>query len=128
VIPNLGTCDFLEIQEKPKTFRRPMSWRVMSTRSPDDVARAGPSGRNIGRWSNRSEDAIGTLFARTMLDLISVGIRYDNDVTAIDDIKFVDHRVASETVRKFSSAMRRRQIGAGKILLCCGPVQQCRFW
>jgi hypothetical protein len=49
-------------------------------------------------------------------DFVDDAVRYDDDVIAVEDIRFVDHKQdrTNETVRKISAAVRRSKIATTK--------------
>ena len=60
------------------------------------------------------------ILTKNSKDFVDDAVRYDYDVIAVEDIKFVDHKSdrTNETVRKISTAVRRSQLGTRKGNFC----------
>jgi len=60
------------------------------------------------------------ILTKNSKDFVDDAVRYDYDVIAVEDIKFIDHKTdrANETVRKISTAVRRSQLATRKGNFC----------
>ena len=60
------------------------------------------------------------ILTKNSKDFVDDAVRYDYDVIAVEDIKFIDPKTdrTNETVHKISTAVRRSQIGTRKGNFC----------
>ena len=60
------------------------------------------------------------ILTKNSQDFVDEAVRYDYDVIAVEDIKFIDDKTdrTNETVRKISTAVRRSQLGTRKGNFC----------
>jgi hypothetical protein len=60
------------------------------------------------------------ILTKNSKDFVDDAVRYDYDVIAVEDIKFIDHGTdrTNETVRKISNAVRRSQLGTRRGNFC----------
>jgi len=60
------------------------------------------------------------ILTKNSKDFVDDAVRYDYDVIAVEDVKFIDNRAerTNETVRKISAAVRRSQLGTRRGNFC----------
>jgi hypothetical protein len=87
--------------------------RVLETALDDDGFKVVVPPRGLSDSELKRMAKGWAIVTRNSRDFIDDSVRYDYDVIAIEDIKFIDDKPdrTNDTVRKISGAVRRSQIG-----------------